>query len=206
MQQGALEQAKAQYQNLVQQCLSRAQVGYTPQVLALALRGLGLDAAKLGHNILAAHFWGGAAQLSTIVWPYEQDIYHAQLHAISSRFDEATFALLWKQGEQLSPEALLAMQEQGELPAGLTDLPLLHTASSLSNSVHQTVPRSQGLLTARESEVLHLLAEGNTDHQIAERLVISPRTVNTHLTSLYRKMGVTSRTAATRLALELGRV
>jgi DNA-binding NarL/FixJ family response regulator len=51
-------------------------------------------------------------------------------------------------------------------------------------------------------EVLRLLAQGLTDAQIAEQLVISPRTVNAHLTSIYRKIGVTSRTAAARYALE----
>jgi DNA-binding NarL/FixJ family response regulator len=54
----------------------------------------------------------------------------------------------------------------------------------------------------REVEVLQLVAQGLTDTQVAERLVISPRTVNTHLTSIYNKMGVGSRTAATRFAKE----
>jgi LuxR family transcriptional regulator, maltose regulon positive regulatory protein len=57
-------------------------------------------------------------------------------------------------------------------------------------------------LTAREVEVLRLLASGLTDAQIAEQLVISPRTVNAHLTSIYRKIAVSSRSAATRYALE----
>jgi DNA-binding NarL/FixJ family response regulator len=57
-------------------------------------------------------------------------------------------------------------------------------------------------LTAREVEVLRLLAQGWTDTQIAERLVISPRTVSTHLTSIYRKIQVTTRSAATRYAIE----
>jgi DNA-binding NarL/FixJ family response regulator len=47
-----------------------------------------------------------------------------------------------------------------------------------------------------------LLAQGWTDAQIAEHLVISPRTVNRHTTSLYGKLGVSSRAAATRYALE----
>jgi DNA-binding NarL/FixJ family response regulator len=51
-------------------------------------------------------------------------------------------------------------------------------------------------------EVLRLLAQGWTDSQIAEQLVISPRTVSTHLTSIYRKIQVTTRSAATRYALE----
>jgi LuxR family maltose regulon positive regulatory protein len=57
-------------------------------------------------------------------------------------------------------------------------------------------------LTAREVEVLRLLAAGLTDAQIAEQLVISPRTVNVHLTSIYRKIAVSSRAAATRYAIE----
>ncbi len=57
-------------------------------------------------------------------------------------------------------------------------------------------------LTAREVEVLRLLAQGLTDGQVAEQLVISPRTVNWHLTSIYSKLGVSSRCAATRYAME----
>jgi LuxR family transcriptional regulator, maltose regulon positive regulatory protein len=62
--------------------------------------------------------------------------------------------------------------------------------------------RTSPSLTAREVEVLRLLAAGLTDAQIAGQLVISPRTVNVHLTSIYRKMAVSSRAAATRYAIE----
>jgi predicted ATPase/DNA-binding CsgD family transcriptional regulator/Tfp pilus assembly protein PilF len=57
-------------------------------------------------------------------------------------------------------------------------------------------------LTTREMEVLRLVAQGLTDAQVAEQLVISPRTVNFHLTSIYSKLGVSSRSAATRYAIE----
>jgi len=57
-------------------------------------------------------------------------------------------------------------------------------------------------LTAREVEVLRLVAAGLTDAQVAEHLVISLRTANTHLTSIYNKLGVSSRAAATRFAVE----
>ncbi len=57
-------------------------------------------------------------------------------------------------------------------------------------------------LSVREVEVLRLVAQGLTNEQVAEQLVISPRTVNTHLTSIYSKIGVTSRAAATRYAIE----
>ena len=57
-------------------------------------------------------------------------------------------------------------------------------------------------LTAREVEVLRLLSSGLTDMQIAEKLVLSPRTVHAHISSIYSKLGVTSRSAATRYAIE----
>jgi DNA-binding NarL/FixJ family response regulator len=57
-------------------------------------------------------------------------------------------------------------------------------------------------LTKREIEVLRLLTIGLTSTQIAEQLVISLPTVNTHVGSIYTKLGVTSRAAATRYAIE----
>jgi len=57
-------------------------------------------------------------------------------------------------------------------------------------------------LTAREVELLRWVARGLTDAQVSEQLVISPRTVTSHLGSIYNKLGVTSRAAATRFAME----
>ncbi|HET8628937.1 MAG TPA: AAA family ATPase [Thermomicrobiales bacterium] len=59
-------------------------------------------------------------------------------------------------------------------------------------------------LSAREVEVLRLVAQGLTDAQVAERLFLSPRTVGQHLRSVYTKLGVSSRLAATRFALDHG--
>jgi DNA-binding NarL/FixJ family response regulator len=59
-------------------------------------------------------------------------------------------------------------------------------------------------LTAREIEVLRLVAEGLTDAAIAARLYVSVRTVNAHLRAAYTKLGVSSRAAATRLAASAG--
>jgi predicted ATPase/DNA-binding CsgD family transcriptional regulator len=61
-------------------------------------------------------------------------------------------------------------------------------------------------LTAREVEVLRLVAQGLTDAQVAEQLILSRRTVSTHLTSIYGKLQITSRSAATRFAVENGLV
>jgi predicted ATPase/DNA-binding CsgD family transcriptional regulator len=59
-------------------------------------------------------------------------------------------------------------------------------------------------LTAREVEVLRLVAQGLTDAQVADQLIISRRTVSTHLSAIYGKLQVNSRSAATRFAIEHG--
>jgi DNA-binding NarL/FixJ family response regulator len=61
-------------------------------------------------------------------------------------------------------------------------------------------------LTAREVEVLRLVAQGATNRQIAATLHISDRTVNTHLTNILNKIGCENRTAAAAFALQNGLV
>ena len=51
-------------------------------------------------------------------------------------------------------------------------------------------------LTAREAEILMIVADGNTNRQVASALVISEKTVARHLANLYLKIGVSTRTAA----------
>jgi ATP/maltotriose-dependent transcriptional regulator MalT len=62
------------------------------------------------------------------------------------------------------------------------------------------------LLSGRERAVLGLLANGHTNAQMAEHLFVSPHTINTHVRRIYQKIGVNSRSAATRFALERGMV
>ena len=57
-------------------------------------------------------------------------------------------------------------------------------------------------LTTREVEVLRLVAQGMSNAEIAEQLVISLLTVKAHMRSLYNKLGISSRSAATRYAIE----
>jgi len=69
-----------------------------------------------------------------------------------------------------------------------------------------TPPRSKGatLLSSREREIVQLIAEDLTNAEIAERLIISPRTVTTHLDRIYTRLGINSRTALVRYAIEAG--
>jgi DNA-binding NarL/FixJ family response regulator len=69
--------------------------------------------------------------------------------------------------------------------------------------VRSTTPLPPGVaskLTARELEVLHLLAGGLESEDIATQLFISPRTVSTHLENIMRKLGVRSRAQVVALA------
>jgi DNA-binding NarL/FixJ family response regulator len=57
-------------------------------------------------------------------------------------------------------------------------------------------------LSAREVEVLRLVASGQSNPQIADTLFLSPKTVQRHLSNIFTKTGVTSRTAAAAYAFE----
>jgi DNA-binding NarL/FixJ family response regulator len=92
----------------------------------------------------------------------------------------------------MTPEQVLVNVEPMPKPA-------LTTSSSASVA---SLPPPHAGLTPRELEVLQLLAQGLTSAQIAEQLIISLLTVNTHVRSIYSKLGVTSRSAATRYAIE----
>ena len=59
-------------------------------------------------------------------------------------------------------------------------------------------------LSARELEVLRLIAKGSSNREIASALVISEHTVARHVQNIFRKLGVPSRTAASAFAYEHG--
>jgi DNA-binding NarL/FixJ family response regulator len=77
----------------------------------------------------------------------------------------------------------------------------LSSATALEKESSEARPAG---LSKRELDVLRLVAQGLTDAEVAEQLFLARRTVNTHLTSIYTKLGVNSRSAATRYAVEHG--
>lgn len=83
----------------------------------------------------------------------------------------------------------------------MTDPQSTGATSPASADVLSMCTRLPGL-TMREVEVLRQVAEGLHDREIARRLVMSPRTVNSHLTAIYAKLGISTRSAATRFAIE----
>ena len=76
--------------------------------------------------------------------------------------------------------------------------------SGLDLTVHLVLSATPEELTPRELEVLSLLSDGLSNKEIAQRLDVTPRTVNFHLDNLYSKLGVNSRTEAVVYALRRG--
>lgn len=66
----------------------------------------------------------------------------------------------------------------------------------LVDAVRARAEDSDALPSPRESQILHLLAGGATSRQVAQRMFVSEATVKTHLNRLYRKLGVSDRSAA----------
>ncbi len=126
--------------------------------------------------------------------PVELADYERLVATARTQLGQATFANAWAQGRIMTVEQALASPGPLAVPE--------EVASLAQPTSTKTLPTYPAGLTAREVEVLRLVASGLTDAQVAVQLVISPRTVNTHLTSIYNKLDVDSRTAAARFAME----
>ena len=167
--------------------------------IAPALEGLASVAMGQGEPARATRLWGAAEALrETIeapIWPVERAAYERSVAATRTLLGERKFVAAWAEGRTMPLEQVLSAQCQASLPASIS------TAPSVTLQA-RTSPTYPAGLTAREVEVLRLVAMGLTDTQVAEKLVLSRRTVNSHLTSIYSKLRVTSRTAATRFAVE----
>jgi predicted ATPase/DNA-binding CsgD family transcriptional regulator len=168
--------------------------------LAPALEGLAAVVAAQGEPTWAARLWGTAeAQREAYSIPlppiYRAD-YEQAVAAARIQLGDQPFVAAWAEGRGMTPEQVLTAKGAMTMP---TPVPTTQPSSPPPEKSPPTYPDG---LTAREVEVLRLLAQGLTDAQIAEQLIISPRTVNTHLTSIYGKIGVSSRSAATRYAVD----
>jgi DNA-binding CsgD family transcriptional regulator/tetratricopeptide (TPR) repeat protein len=170
----------------------------------ICLDMLGAVAAAQELLVWAARLWGatrtactaGGMALPAVVRRFV-DPWRAKVHA---SLGETAFQAALAEGRFWSLRQALEAAERLPPPPDLS-VPEL----SLSASVSKTARLPAGL-TAREGEVLQLVAQGLTTAQIATRLVISRRTVTTHLTSIYSKLGINSRARAACFAAEHGLV
>ena len=157
------------------------------------LEGVAQLAAAEGEASQALRLAGAAAALRADIGAGEAPPFRTYLER---RLERAWRALGRKAGAKVFEEgwALSAEEALSEARQALG-----HAAETLAR--RGTVG---GLLSAREVEVLRLVAEGLTDGQVAEKLHISPRTVGVHLRAIYRKLAVPSRAAAVKEAVERG--
>ena len=98
-------------------------------------------------------------------------------------------------------EAAGTMRTLEEAAISAADLAASIAAAASSAPLPVSAPTKTFGLSKREREVLRQIASGQSSKEIAETLFLSHRTVSTHLTNIYLKLGVSSRAAATALAI-----
>jgi predicted ATPase/class 3 adenylate cyclase/DNA-binding CsgD family transcriptional regulator len=179
-----------------EESLARARAIDDQELLVTCMEGLAMVVFAQGEPGWAARLWGAAEALRETLGeplsPVEQASYENAIEHAHRRLGEQAFAAAWAQGRTMTPDQAL----QAQLPS------TVHPPSSSTPVAGGRPITYLAGLTTREVEVLRLVAQGMTNEQVASQLVISPRTVDTHLTSIYSKIGVSSRSAATRYALE----
>ena len=165
---------------------------------AFCLEGLAGGVAAQGELTWAVRLWGAAESLressGVPLSPVERADYEPAVAGIRAHLEGRAFSTLWNEGRTMQLNWVLGPQGRATPPQPSSKEPVVAAPVKTSSDLAG--------LTAREGEVLRLVAQGLTDAQVAEQLVISPRTVNWHLTSIYSKLGVSSRSAAARFAVE----
>jgi DNA-binding CsgD family transcriptional regulator len=168
----------------------RSRLGTEPQLQVFDdLLGSAVVAALRGEAARAARLWGAAEALREIIgvplplWEHVPTDHERHLAVVRSQLEETAWEAAWSEGRTMTLEEAIeyALSEE-EQPA--------------------SSPKRPSLLSERELEILRLVAEGLTDSEVAQRLYLSPRTVGQHLRSIYRKLGVRTRAAAAKVAVE----
>ena len=162
-------------------------------IIQYCLIGLGRLAADAGRLERAARLWGAADGMTEAYGAHltrasrELIDYDNQLSTAQQRLDPARWTAAWSEGRNLTVDQAVAYALDEDQP-----LPL---------SPDQ---RHTNGLTDREVDVLRLVARGLTSADVGRQLFLSPRTVDWHLSSIYVKLGVRSRTEAARFAISHG--
>jgi predicted ATPase/class 3 adenylate cyclase/DNA-binding CsgD family transcriptional regulator len=143
-----------------------------------ALECLGSLAGAADSHREAARLFGAADALRQRMGAVRFKIYDAEHDAavamLRNALGEADFESAWAEGAELSTDEAIAYAQRGR---GERKRPTSGWAS----------------LTPAELDVVHLVTEGLPNKDIATRLFVSPRTVQTHLTHVYTKLGLASR-------------
>jgi non-specific serine/threonine protein kinase len=161
-----------------------------------SLEGLAAIAVAHGEAMQAARLLGAAeahrTRLGATLVPRQASRLERVVAETRAALSEADFAAAWAEGRWLSPDEARAEASR--------ELDAIQDATG-SGTLARTAPHG---LTPREVEVLRLVADGQSDREIAEALFVGRGTVRTHLASIFGKLEVGSRTAAVAAARRHG--
>jgi predicted ATPase/DNA-binding SARP family transcriptional activator/DNA-binding CsgD family transcriptional regulator len=160
------------------------------KMMHLTAANLHLSASLAGAQaqpVRAARLWGAAESLcgaiGTLLSPWERHVYGPYIDTARAQLDESVWEVAWAEGKAMTFEEAIEyalLEESSPNPV---------SPASKQLSAGAQPPN----LTRREREVASLLAEGLTNRQIASELVISERTVDNHVSNIFKKLGLTSR-------------
>ncbi|MFA1550458.1 ATP-binding protein [Actinomadura chokoriensis] len=168
-----------------------------PEIARLAARLPAATPPAAAHKAAVTALAGGPAGWDTAITTWEK---LAQTYSLARALFDAACADL-AAGNRAAAAARL------DRAAGIADrlgaAPLARRISERARRAGLAGP-SGGPLTARESEVMRLLARGRSNREIAEELVISPKTASVHVSNILAKLGVGSRGEAVAAARDRG--
>jgi predicted ATPase/DNA-binding CsgD family transcriptional regulator len=196
-----LDQAQRHFEEAVRMLAQMQYVERLQWIIASSLEGRGQVAVRQQQPAWALRLFAAADTRRRVLGFYSplgiwHPSYEQAVEALRSSLGAEAFTCLWQEGGVLSPLEALEGRERG-----------ISKRSVPSKRKQGLPPGALAVgLTRRELEVLRELYQGRTNVQIAEQLVLSVVTVNSYLRTIYDKLGVSSRTAALRKALDQGLV
>jgi DNA-binding CsgD family transcriptional regulator len=172
--QGELEQAERDAHDALACAAEAGAHLFIPDIL----ESLGTLAGHAGSHSEAARLFGAVAaiqdRMSAVRFKVWDADYQASVGTLRDTLGDNDFDVAWAEGAALSTEEAIAYAQRGR-------------------GQRKRPASGWGSLTPTELDVIRLVSEGMTNSDVATRLFISPRTVQTHLTHVYTKLGLTSR-------------